>query len=56
MCRGVDMNLQLRTEILKISLNLEQNVDSLLLVLLSIENPKRKAISNSWEMTRKNGY
>lgn len=40
------MNLQLRTEILEISLNLEQNVDSLLLVLLSIENPKRKAISN----------
>ncbi len=40
------MNLQLRTEILDIALNLEQNVDSLLLVLLLIENPKRKAISN----------
>lgn len=40
------MNLQLRTEILDIALNLEQNVDSLLLAILLIENPKRKAISN----------
>jgi hypothetical protein len=42
----IDINLQLRSEILDIALNLEQNVNSLLLVLLSIENPQRKAITN----------
>ncbi len=41
-----DINLPLRSEILDIALNLEQNVNLLLLVLLSIENPKRKAITN----------
>lgn len=41
-----DLNTQLRIEILDIALNLEQNVNTLLLVLLSIENPKRKAITN----------
>lgn len=41
-----DINLKLRSEILDIALNLEQSVNSLLLVLLSIENPQRKAISN----------
>lgn len=43
---GVDINLQLRSEILDIALNLEQSVNSLLLILLSIDNPRRKAITN----------
>ena len=41
-----DINLQLRSEILDIALNLEHAVNMLLLLLLSIENPKRKAITN----------
>lgn len=43
---GVEINLQLRSEILDIALNLEQSVNSLLLILLSIDNPRRKAITN----------
>ena len=46
MKNDVDINLQLRSEILEIALNLEASVDELLLALLSIEIPKRKAISN----------
>lgn len=41
-----DINLQLRSEILYITLNLEHAVNELLLALLLIENPKRKAITN----------
>lgn len=41
-----DINLQLRTEILNIALNLEHSINLLLLALLSIENPQRKAITN----------
>ena len=41
-----DINLQLRSEILDIALNLEDSVNELLLALLLIENPHRKAISN----------
>ena len=39
-------NLPLRTEILDIALSLEQNVNSLLLIYLSIEIQERKAITN----------
>jgi hypothetical protein len=41
-----DINLQLRSEILDIALTLEDAVNALLLALLLIENPNRKAISN----------
>lgn len=41
-----DINLQLRTEILEIALNLEYSINRLLLLLLSVENQNRKAISN----------
>lgn len=41
-----NIHLKLRSEILEISLNLEQNVNELLLVLLLIQNQKRKAITN----------
>ena len=41
-----DINLQLRSEILDIALNLENAVNELILALLLIENPNRKAISN----------
>lgn len=41
-----NINLQLRSEILDIALNLEHGVNLLLLALLSIENPQRKAITN----------
>jgi hypothetical protein len=41
-----EMNLQLRSEILHIALNLENIVNELLLALLLIDNPKRKALSN----------
>ena len=43
---GNNINLQLRSEILDIALNLEHGVNLLLLALLSIENPQRKAITN----------
>ena len=46
MKNDIDMNLQLRSEILDIALNLEHAVNELLLALLLIENPNRKAISN----------
>ncbi len=46
MKNDTDINLKLRTEILEIALNLEHSVNQLLLLLLSIENQKRKAISN----------
>jgi len=42
----IDINLQLRSEILDLALNLEDAVNELLLALLLIENPNRKAISN----------
>jgi hypothetical protein len=42
----IDINLELRSEILDAALNLENTVNELLLALLLIENPKRKAISN----------
>jgi len=41
-----NINRQLRSEILDIALNLEHGVNLLLLALLSIENPQRKAITN----------
>ncbi len=41
-----DLNLPLRTEILKIALDLEYSINNLLLTLLSIENPNKKAFSN----------
>jgi hypothetical protein len=41
-----DKNLGLRTEILDIALSLEENVNSLLLIYLSIETEERKAITN----------
>lgn len=43
---NIDINLELRSEILDVALNLENNVNKLLLALLVIDNPKRKAISN----------
>jgi len=46
MKNGTDINLQLRTEILEIALNLEYEINQLLLRLLSVENQNRKAISN----------
>jgi len=46
MKNDIDINLQLRSEILDIALNLEDAVNELLLALLLIENPNRKAISN----------
>ncbi len=46
MKNDIDINLQLRSEVLEIALNLEDAVNELLLALLLIENPKRKAISN----------
>lgn len=50
-----DINLNLRSEILDIALNLEQDVNTLLLTLLSIENQQRKAITNkSGNLTFKN--
>jgi hypothetical protein len=42
----IDINLELRSEVLHFALKLERDVNSLLLVLLSIENTQRKAISN----------
>ncbi len=41
-----DINIELRTEVLRIALNLEHNVNMVLLALLSIEKPIRKAITN----------
>ncbi len=41
-----DKNLPLRTEILDIALNVEQNVNSILLIYLSIESEERKAFTN----------
>ncbi len=46
MKNDIDINLQLRSEVLEISLNLEDAVNELLLALLLIEIPRRKAISN----------
>ena len=43
---GNDINLKLRSEILNFALILEIDVNSLLLGLLSIEKPQRKAIVN----------
>jgi hypothetical protein len=44
---GSDINLVLRTEILNFALNLENGINSLLLVVLSIfENTPRKALTN----------
>jgi hypothetical protein len=41
-----DINLKLRSEVLELALNVEENVNGLLLILLSIEDKKRKALSN----------
>lgn len=41
-----NINIKLRAEILEIALNLENNVNQLLLAILSIDSPKRKAITN----------
>ena len=46
MTNDIDMNLELRSEILEVALNLEKAVNDLLLALLSIDIPIRKAISN----------
>lgn len=43
---SAELNLPLRTKILEIALNIEQNVTSILLIYLSIEHDERKAISN----------
>lgn len=43
---GIDINIQLRSEILDKALNLEESVNSLLLAILAVENPRRKAITN----------
>jgi hypothetical protein len=42
----IEINLQLRSEILDKALNLEKIVNSLLLFILSIENRRRKTITN----------
>jgi hypothetical protein len=42
----IDINLPLRSEVLEIALYLEDRVNSLLLTLLFIEKPNRKALSN----------
>jgi len=46
MKNNMDINIELRSEILEIALNLENTVNELLLALLLIETPNRKAISN----------
>ena len=46
MVNDIDINLKLRSEILDATLILENLVNELILVLLLIENPKKKAISN----------
>lgn len=43
---NTDKNLSLRTEILDIALNIEQAVNSLLLIFLNIDKEEKKAISN----------
>jgi hypothetical protein len=51
----IDINLKLRSEILDAALSLENLVNKLLLALLLIDNPKRKALSNkSGSLTFKN--
>jgi len=44
--KDIDMNLELRSEILEASLNLENAVSEFIVALLVIEKEKRKAISN----------
>ena len=44
--KDIDINLELRTEILEASLTLENAVNELIIALLVIEKQKRKAISN----------
>ena len=46
MKNDLKINLQLRSEILDIALNLETSINTLILLLLLIEKPKRKAISS----------
>ena len=46
MKHDIDINLELRSEILDASIHLEYAIDELLLALLVIEKPKRKAITN----------
>lgn len=46
MTTDIKMNLQLRSEILEIALNIEDSINKLLLALLLIENQNRKAISS----------
>ena len=41
-----DLNLPLRTEILKIALDFEYRINNYLLAILSIDNPKRSTLSN----------
>ncbi|EAT58002.1 hypothetical protein [Chlorobium ferrooxidans] len=41
-----DKNLLLRTEILDITLNIEQNIDLILVIYLTIDGEKRKGITN----------
>jgi len=53
--KDIDINLELRSEILEASLNLENAVNELIVALLVIEKQKRKAISNkSGNLTFKN--
>ena len=44
--KDIDINLELRSEILEASLNLENAINELIVALLLIEKQKRKAISN----------
>ena len=53
--KDIEINLELRSEILEASLNLENAVNELIVALLVIEKQKRKAISNkSGNLTFKN--
>jgi len=53
--KDIDINLELRSEILEASLNLEDTINELIVALLVIEKQKRKAISNkSGNLTFKN--